>query len=72
MSDTGISEQIATLREQIAAVEAEIQNHQSRLKAQPGGQAAAAEAELTEFTKSREFMLYRLSRLESCQHGFDR
>jgi len=47
MSDTGFSEQIATLREQIAAAEAEIQNHQSQLKAQPGSHAAA-EAVLSE------------------------
>ncbi len=32
MSDTGISEQIATLREQIAAAEVEIEAHRSGLK----------------------------------------
>jgi uncharacterized protein involved in exopolysaccharide biosynthesis len=71
MPDTCISEQITTLREQIAAAEAEIDDRRSRLKAQPDGDAARAEKELAELVEAREFMRHRLSRLESCQQGFD-
>lgn len=71
MTDTGISEQITTLREQIAAAEAEIEHRRSRLKLHPNGQGSGAEAELAELVEAREFMRHRLSRLESCQHGFD-
>jgi uncharacterized protein involved in exopolysaccharide biosynthesis len=71
MSDTGIAEQIATLREQIAAAEAEIDDRRSRLKAQSDGHAAEAEEELAELSEAHEFMRNRLRRLESCQQGFE-
>jgi hypothetical protein len=70
MSDTGISEQIATLREQIAAAEVEIENQRARLKAQSVSDGAAGEAPLTELIEARDSMLNRMSRLESCQRGF--
>ena len=69
MSDTGISEQIITLREQITAAEAEIDDRRSRLR--PNGHDAAAEEELAELVEALEFMRHRLSRLESCQQGFN-
>ena len=71
MSNTGISEQIATLMEQIAAAEVQLDGHRSRLKTRPEGDAAAAEAALAELTEARDSMVNRLSRLESCQRGFD-
>lgn len=62
--DTGISEQIVTLREQIAAAEAEIENRHSRRKADVKDRetAEAAEVELAELTQVHEFMKNRLSR----------
>jgi chromosome segregation ATPase len=73
MSDTGIAEQIATLRAQIADTEAEIESHQARRKAEgrEGGDAEAPEAELVELKEAHEFMLNRLSRLESCRRALD-
>jgi len=68
MQDTGIAEQIARLREQIAAAEAEIGRYQSRLSADKES-SVKADAELAELTEAREFMLNRLSRLESCQRA---
>jgi hypothetical protein len=73
MSDTGIAEQIATLRVQIADTEAEIESHRARRKAEgrEGDDAEAPEAALAELKEAHEFMLNRLSRLESCRRALD-
>jgi len=67
--DTGISEEITTLRERIEAAEAAIAGFKSRVSARPNAsdQSSAEEAELRELTESRDLMVSRLSRLESCK-----
>jgi hypothetical protein len=80
MEDTGISQEIAALREQIAATEAAIARLQSRanqhLKAGEAGEAgdpASAEAVelLGELVEARDSMTVRLTRLESCKRTPD-
>ena len=70
MQDTGIAEQIANLRKQIAAAEAEIESRHGRWKA-AGKDAHMADTELAELKEAHEFMLNRLSRLQSCQRALD-
>jgi hypothetical protein len=57
MNDTGISEEIAALREQIAATEAEIAR----------GKPSSGETERDALIEARDSMIVRLSRLESCK-----
>ena len=62
--DTGIYEQISTLRQRVAAVDAEI----DRSKSARRGAASHDEARaLEELIEAREFMTTRLRRLESCR-----
>lgn len=76
MEDTGISQEIAALREQIAATEAAIARLQNRAnqhrKAGEAGEAgdpASAETMelLRELVEAHDSMKVRLSRLESCK-----
>lgn len=64
MQGTGIADEINTLRQQISEAEAAITRCQSRVNAHPG---SAEEAELRELVEARDFMVSRLSRLESCK-----
>jgi len=66
--ETGIAQEIAKLREQIAAVEAEIARAQSSVCArhESGDAAHKEETELRELTEARDLMASRLDRLESC------
>jgi hypothetical protein len=57
MHDTGISEEIAALREQIAAAEAEIAR----------GNPGSGKTERDALIEARDSMIVRLSRLESCK-----
>ena len=59
MEDTGISQEIAALREQMAATEAEI----ARLKSE----TSAKDTDLAPLVEALDSMTIRLSRLESCK-----
>lgn len=68
MQSTDISQEIAALREQIAAAEAAIIRHKSRVSArEPGDARPEEDAELSELVEARDLMTARLSRLESCK-----
>jgi hypothetical protein len=61
MHDTGILQEIATLRAQLAETEAAIARH-----GESDHQDAGAAAALAELEEARGFMETRLQRLESC------
>jgi len=69
MQGTSIDEEIAALREQLTATEAEIARAQSIIDAGRGSGDAAAkdQAELPRLVEARDHMVSRLSRLESCK-----
>jgi hypothetical protein len=71
MTDTGIAEEIATLRSRIADAEASVARCKSLIAArhEAGTESAAEEAELKELIEARDSMVLRLSRLESCQRA---
>jgi hypothetical protein len=63
MNDTGIAQEITTLREQLAAAEAAIAQGKS------ADASHKDDAELRELMEARDFMARRLSRLESCRRA---
>ena len=73
MHKTGISGEIATLREQIAAAGAAIERQKGRVLAlRKGGQLSSRDdAELQELIAAHDFMVARLSRLESCKRTLE-
>lgn len=74
MADTNIGEEIDTLRDQLAGAEAAVARARSQVAAagQVSPEAVAAqERELGELIEARDFMVSRLSRLESCKRSLD-
>jgi hypothetical protein len=74
MQSTDISQEISALREQIAALEAsiELRKRQQLRKSDDSVGSETAEADLGELVEARDFMVARLSRLESCKRTPDR
>jgi hypothetical protein len=68
MQNTSIDEEIAALREQIAAADTEIARTRSLIRTRQSGDASSPdEAELVLLVEARDHMVSRLSRLESCK-----
>jgi hypothetical protein len=69
MQNIGISQEIAELREQIATADATIARYKSQgaVGRDTGAPASAEDAALRELVEARDFMVTRLSRLESCK-----
>ena len=69
MQDTGIADEIAGLRAQIGAAEAEIARLKMSASARrtSGDAAYNEETELQDLIEAHEHMVTRLSRLESCK-----
>jgi hypothetical protein len=67
------SGEISTLRGQIAAAEAAIKDLESRTSAldESGSSAASEIVELGELVEARDFMVARLSRLQSCKRRLE-
>jgi hypothetical protein len=68
LQSTGIAQEIAALREQIATARAAIKRQRSRVLAlrEAGQPWSRDDAELGEMIVALDFMVARLSRLESC------
>jgi hypothetical protein len=70
MQNIGISQEIAELREQIATADATIARYKSQGAAagrETVASPSAEDAALQELVEARDFMVTRLSRLESCK-----
>jgi hypothetical protein len=71
MQDTGVSQEIARLRQEIAATQAFIRRHRCRITAlhESGDPSGREQAELDEMVEAHGFMVARLTRLESCRRA---
>jgi hypothetical protein len=71
MQDTGVSQEIARLRQEIAATQAFIRRQRYRITAvdESGDRSGREQAELDEMVEAHGFMVARLTRLESCRRA---